>query len=79
MKMVYADKAMNTADPDFYAIPAAHFIDKDYATKLRNFIDEERAVFNDPRYWKEMPVVENAAEILKKMGNILKIKVYIFT
>jgi len=46
MKMVYADKAMNTADPDFHAIPAAHFIDKDYATKLRNRIDEERALFD---------------------------------
>ena len=41
--------------------------------------DEERKVFNDPRYWKEMPVIENAAEVLKKMRNALKIKVYIFT
>lgn len=41
--------------------------------------DEEREVFNDPLYWKEMPVVENAGNILEKISNTLKIKVYLFT
>lgn len=46
MKMVYADKAMNTADPDFHTIPLEHFIDKDYAAKLRNRIHKEKARFD---------------------------------
>jgi hypothetical protein len=42
--------------------------------------DDERAVFNDPRYWIEMPVVDKAVcDRLRSLKNIFKFKLYIFT
>jgi uncharacterized HAD superfamily protein len=38
-----------------------------------------KKVFNDPRYWIEMPSVENVAKPIKKLRNIFKFKIYIFT
>ncbi len=40
---------------------------------------DEREVFNDPAYWKKMPVIDEAAENLRKLRNIFKLKIYIFT
>jgi uncharacterized HAD superfamily protein len=40
---------------------------------------EARKVFNDPRYWIEMPPIENVAKPIKKLRNIFKFKIYIFT
>jgi len=41
--------------------------------------EDERQVFNDPKYWKDMPDVEGAAETLRKLRNIFQFKIYIFT
>lgn len=41
--------------------------------------DDEKAVFNDPDYWKSMPVVEGAADNLEKLRNAFKFKIFIFT
>ena len=46
MKMTFADKAANSGDPDFFAIPAATFTDKAYAAKLRERIRERQARFD---------------------------------
>lgn len=36
-------------------------------------------VFNDPKYWIEMPVEETSQTNMRKLCNIFKLKVYIFT
>lgn len=41
--------------------------------------EDERKVFNDPRYWVDMDVIENAAESIRKINNMLKLKIYVFT
>ena len=41
--------------------------------------EEEREVFNDPSYWKKMPVIDDAAENLRRLRNMFKLKIYIFT
>jgi gamma-glutamyltranspeptidase/glutathione hydrolase len=46
MKMTFADKAANSGDPDFFAIPVATFTDKAYAAKLRERIREGQARFD---------------------------------
>jgi len=40
---------------------------------------DERKVFNDPAYWKKMPVIDGAADNLGKLRNIFKLKIHIFT
>jgi len=40
---------------------------------------EEHDVFNDVKYWKEMPPVDSAPLIIKKLKNIFHFKIYIFT
>jgi len=41
--------------------------------------DDERRVFNDPRYWRDMPSIEDASDIIRTLRNVFKLKVYIFT
>lgn len=41
--------------------------------------DNEKQVFNDPRYWTEMPRLEGAAKNLRSLRKAFKIPVYIFT
>ena len=41
--------------------------------------EDERKVFNDPKYWKCMPVVESAADRIRSLRNVFKLKIYIFT
>jgi len=41
--------------------------------------EDERKVFNDPKYWTDMPVIENAAEKIRNLRNIYKFKIFIFT
>jgi len=41
--------------------------------------DEERLIFNTPEYWTKIPVVENAVGIIRKLRNIFRLKIYIFT
>lgn len=46
MKMIYADKSLNAADPDFYEIPVDTFTNKAYAARLRARIDPKKAKFD---------------------------------
>ncbi|HOW86569.1 MAG TPA: gamma-glutamyltransferase [Candidatus Aminicenantes bacterium] len=46
MKMIYADKAVNSGDPDVFAIPVAALTDKAYAAGLRDRIVEGKARFD---------------------------------
>ena len=41
--------------------------------------DEERKVFNDPKYWINMPVVDGAEDNLKRIRNAFNLKIFIFT
>lgn len=41
--------------------------------------DEERMVFNDPKYWTDMPVVEDAPENIMKLKRTFGLDIYIFT
>jgi len=41
--------------------------------------EDERAVFNNPKYWTDMPVIEDAAESIRKLQNMFRLKIYIFT
>ncbi len=41
--------------------------------------EDERKVFNDPKYWVNMNVFRDAAETIKKLKNTLKLSIYIFT
>jgi 5'(3')-deoxyribonucleotidase len=52
-------------------------VDEDPNLKISK--PDERKVFNDPRYWKEMPVLENASDKIKSLRNIFNLKIYIFT
>ncbi|GAB4364769.1 MAG: gamma-glutamyltransferase [Calditrichia bacterium] len=45
MKMVFADKNENMADPAFYEVPVQELTDKTYAAKLQGMIDMQRASF----------------------------------
>src|SRR5262249_20273296 len=41
--------------------------------------DDERAIFNDPEYWLEMPVLEGAADAIRTIRRSLLLPVHIFT
>jgi len=41
--------------------------------------EDEKKVFNDPRYWTEMPCLSDARENLRKLRNMFKLKIHIFT
>lgn len=58
---------------DIYVIPV-HEIPNTTVTR-----DDELSVFNDPDYWINMPAKEKAAEIIKKLRNIYRYKIYVFT
>lgn len=45
-KMIFADKAMNAGDPDFFPIPSATLTSKEYAVGLRERIREGEARFD---------------------------------
>jgi len=46
MKLIFADKSLNAADPDFYDVPADTFTSKSYVNRLRARIDTTRARFD---------------------------------
>jgi len=41
--------------------------------------EDEKKVFNDPKYWIDMPAREHASDVLRRLRNSLSIKVFIFT
>jgi len=41
--------------------------------------EDERKVFNDPKYWIDMPIRENVSKIIRTLRNIFKLKIIIFT
>ena len=46
MKMIFADKAANSGDPDFYSVPSRTFVDKTYAREQQERIREGEARFD---------------------------------
>lgn len=48
-------------------------------SKLNVTRDDERKVFNDLRYWIEMPALSDASENIRRLRNSFKLKIYIFT
>lgn len=48
-------------------------------TALNVSREDERKVFNDPRYWKDMPAMEDASNRIRTLRNVFELKVYIFT
>ena len=73
MKMVYADKSINTADPDFYNIPVEYFIDKKYADELREKINKEKALFDysPPSLLTEESNSTSHLSVIDEQGNIV--------
>lgn len=41
--------------------------------------DDAKRVFNDPRYWTDMPPVHDAAENLRKLRNAFKMRIMVFS
>ena len=75
MKMIYADKSMNAADPDFFTVPVNSIISKDYAKKLRDTINKKKAMFNYiPSHWigRESNSTSHLSVIDEK-GNIVSL------
>ena len=73
MKMIYADKSLNAADPEFYTIPVDTFISKKYAARLRAKIDPAKAKF-DYAPPKLIPVESSSTShlsVVDKDGNIV--------
>jgi uncharacterized HAD superfamily protein len=48
-------------------------------SKLNITREEERVVFNDPRYWIDMPAINEAKDVIKKLRNIFHLRIFIFT
>jgi gamma-glutamyltranspeptidase/glutathione hydrolase len=73
MKMVYADKALNAADPDFYRIPVDTFVSKEHAIKLRKRIQLDRARFD--YIAKQLAVRESNStshfSVVDEQGNVV--------
>src|SRR6266571_5426633 len=41
--------------------------------------DDEKAVFNDPRYWTKMPAKNEAADVIQKLHKSFGLKIHIFS
>lgn len=39
----------------------------------------EREIFNNPNYWEELPVEDNASDTIRSLRNALRFKIFIFT
>ena len=73
MKFAYADKSLNTADPDFYDVPVDSFINKNYAKRLREKINQNKASF-DYTPPELIPTESNSTShlsIIDEQGNIV--------
>ncbi len=46
LKLIFADKSLNAADPDFYKLPIELLTSKDYAANLRSRISPDSAKFD---------------------------------
>jgi uncharacterized HAD superfamily protein len=41
--------------------------------------DDEHAIFNHPKYWRDMPADEGAADMLGRLKNVFRFRILIFT
>ena len=73
MKMIYADKSMNAADPDFFNVPVDSLLNKEYARKLRNSINKKKAMFDyAPPNWINMESSSTShLSVIDGQGNIV--------
>ncbi len=73
MKIMYADKSINSADPDFYKVPVEKFIDKKYAKGLRRRINKYKAAFDysPPIYIATESSNTSHLSIIDEQGNVV--------
>jgi len=73
LKMIYADKSQNAADPDFYDVPVDSIVHKSYAAKLRKAINPQKAMFNyAPPKWIDMESNSTShLSVIDERGNIV--------
>lgn len=69
-----SEKTGKSLDPEAITQIPVHEIPDTIVTD-----DDETTVFNDPRYWSEMIVLEDASRVIKKLKNVFKLRVHIFT
>jgi len=68
------EKTKTEIDPEKIIIIPVH-----EDSNLRVTREYERKVFNNPVYWTSMNVDKDASETIRKLKNIFKFKIYIFT
>jgi len=68
------EKTGRKIDPDDITVLPVH---EDDTLNVKR--EDERLVFNDPKYWTDMPVIEDAANVIQKLRNMFNIKICIFT
>ena len=73
MKMVFADKAANSGDPDFVRVPVETMTSKDHARELRGLVEQGRARFD---YKAPASIVPDAPStshlsVVDRQGNIV--------
>ncbi len=73
MKMVFADKAANSADPDFFRVPVETLTGKDHAQELAGRIDESRARFDYKPQALVVPEGESTSHlsVVDERGNVV--------
>ena len=71
---VLKEKTNKTINPTMITRIPVHEISNCTVTEM-----DEHAVFNWPRYWNEMPVLEHAENFLRKIKNLLGYRIWIFT
>jgi len=72
-KMVFADKAANSGDPDFVRVPVETLMSKDYARGLREKIDQGRARFDykAPAYIVSDAPSTSHLSVVDAQGNVV--------
>ncbi len=73
MKMVFADKAANSGDPDFVRVPVETMTSKDHARELRERIEADRARFDykAPAYVVPDAPSTSHLSVVDERGNIV--------
>lgn len=73
MKMTFADKAVNSGDPDHFAVPVGALTDKAYARKLGRLIREGQARFDYVPFSLVAPEGESTSHlsVVDEEGNVV--------
>jgi len=71
---ILKEKTSIDIDPEEIKVIPVHEDPGLHATR-----EDEYVVFNEPKYWTDMPSMENAAKRISSFLNVFRLKVYIFT